>query len=389
MAKKKSTIYKKREASLVALTMLRDVLTQAKVESRKLERQTYQRKYAGGFQVYLAPSPDGSELRNYRVCMVRRFSLAKQIVDVINHVYVEYDVPHFLYRSMLSDEGLQHVFDRTLSRSETADWVETRVLWQSVFLAVAQGRSVYPLLKDRLTRRELHAFLKAPDWNLPLENVYWAKAHVAGLNNAGCQWIVDRLARRRVREAIGSRMDQVIHFIAKYFDAMRPGERFEITDFIVEAMEDPNFTLQGRTLKSVRERCRLWHRTLFSGYRGRYVSWLQRFPVWKSMSLDGEVIVVELTNSHMMAEEGTRQRHCIFTYISECVEGEARILSFRWIDNRPGKEGSIRKRVTAELWTKTSTLIQIRGLSNRMPTDEEMAIIREWCEVHGIAISPY
>ncbi|HLO97537.1 MAG TPA: hypothetical protein VK171_02980, partial [Fimbriimonas sp.] len=116
----------------------------------------------------------------------KSYSLEKQVRALIDHLYVKYPVPEFLYPAVYSEHG-RHVVLR-LEKADANKKVKKAivVLEHKLFFACASGASVAPLLKEWLTKKEVHVFLGSPaDFSIT-EGMLWAKLKVAGVSD---DWI--------------------------------------------------------------------------------------------------------------------------------------------------------------------------------------------------------
>jgi hypothetical protein len=312
----------------------------------------------------------------------RSYNLARQVLGLVDHLFVRYPVPGFLYRSILSPAGMDLVFDvktRSNPECEYRDW----------FLTVAQGGSFAKLVKATLTKKEAHLFLQAPNGNSIMENLFWARAAATGLPRAGCDYLLSRLDAG-VRLELGDRTPDLLRFYAEAWGAMRGLDRDEITDFVRAMARDANFTFKGRTLDSMRKHCAEWHRTSFLRGVREFRNWGACLPVWSSRK--GAVLVraEELTNNRLLAEEGAVQRHCVYSYAGMCASGRSAIVSLRWyavVGDLPAVHDFCR--LTLEVNPAHREVVQIRGKMNRRATTDEMKIVRLWAGEHGLTISSW
>lgn len=83
--------------------------------------------------------------------------------------------------------------------------------------------------------------------------------------------------------------------------------------------------------------------------------------------------IVELTSYDDLCMEGKRLRHCVATYVEDCMEGRCSIWSLR-VNVGEEEEKSI---VTIEVGTE-GYIEQALGKHNSRPKSEHMALIRKW-----------
>lgn len=296
-------------------------------------------------------------------------------------------MPRFLYRSVLSAEGLELVFD--VPRDPKAKGLP-EAKYRPWFLAVARGESFAKASRDVFTKREAHLFLQVPDGRSIEETVFWTRALAAGVPKVGCDFLVERLDAA-FRKAVGDRMPDLLRFYAEGWPEMRGYDRDEITDFVRAMARDPDFSFKGRTFGSMRKRCAEWHRTSFSGHVREYRAWTPGFEPWEFRKGGVAVRAEELTNNRLLADEGRTQRHCVLTYTSLCLQGRSRIVSLRWFGVVDHVEIPTRElsRLTLEVSPAQRSIVQIRGKMNRGATEEEMRAVRHWAGDQGLKIEAY
>lgn len=359
---------------------LAKALVAHKKERRALDTGARKRKDVAVLLDYLSVA--GFRSKRIRVAAdytPKSYNLSRQIVGLVDHLFAKYSVPLFLYRSILTPAGRQLVLQVDDQRLHTAAWE------QNLYFVVAQGGSVAQALKGKLTKKESHWFLQAPECNTVRQNLLWAKCRAAGIPPSGCQFLVERLWPGGVAEKLGERLPDVLRLYAGGFEQMNDYTRGEVTDFIRAVCENPSFCFKGRTLGSIVKLSNEWHLTGIGGSVSRYQSWAPMFGLWEKRMKLGIVRAVELTNNRALAEEGKRQRHCVFTYTYSCLDGWARIVSLRWVER--GLEGDfIAKRLTVEVAVRTRKVVQVRGRMNRMPEPDELKILREWAGTMGLTL---
>lgn len=369
---------------------MRNALASAKREERANASDPVKRPPVEQLARFIAePLISSRRIRSADEYRTRTYNQSRQIMGLIDHLFVRYPVPLFLYRTMLTGGGMRAVFDTTKydkakANSTLPDWK-----YRDWFFAVAQGESFANVTRDVFTKREAHWFLQAPSGNEIPENILWARAAAAGAPLDACDYLVHRLDGT-TQERIGARLPDVLRFYASEWHAMRGYDRDEITDFVREVVLDQSFSFKGRTFGSMRKLSHEWHRTVHSAHVNEYRSWIPAFPHWEHRTNSRVVRALELTNNRVLADEGRTQRHCVYTYTSRCIAGLSRIVSVRWFavasrDETPREEVS---RLTLEVTPSTRTVVQIRGRANRRATDDEMKAVRHWAGEQGLRISP-
>jgi len=319
----------------------------------------------------------------------RSYNRARQVLSLVDHLFVKYPAPLFLYRAVLSYEGIELVFDGPAIRSNKGKEPPERA-YREWFLAVAQGKSFAKVSKDVFTKREAHWFLQAPSYNGIAQNIFWAKAAAAGVPVAGCDHLVKRFEPEMIKR-IGDRLPDFLRFFAEAWNEMRGYDRDEITDYIRAAVQNPEFSFKGRTYGSMRKLCHEWHRTVYVGTVREYRAWLPRLQYWQSRKNTILVRAEELVSNRALADEGQRQGHCVYTYTSHCLAGRSSIVSLRWFAVSSISDSGTKEidRLTVEVLPAKREIVQIRGPKNRRATDAQMDVVRLWAGDRGLIIGPY
>lgn len=297
----------------------------------------------------------------------KAYNPVKQVIGLINHQFVRYEVPLCLYRALLSHEGIQLIFGEPIAKNAPPYPLEGR--YREWFYAVAQGASFAKLVKSVMTKREAHWFLQAPPMNSISTNVLWAKMVAAGLLPVAADFLIERLGVQQL-EALKERLPDLVRFYGEAWPQMAKDDRDEITDFVRLCMRNPEFSFKGRTFGSMRKLSTAWHRSRHSVHVGAYVSWSQRFTPWEHRAKGFTIRAEELTSNRGLYQEGHRQRHCVFSYLHRCMCGDSVIVSLRWYPDAVGSEiPRDLNRITIEVSHKEGQIVQIRGACNRRATE--------------------
>lgn len=368
----------------------RNALVKAKAQQRKHQETRVKRKPNGFLVRYLGiPLCSNTHIRSEADYRAKSYNLSRQVTGLVDHLIVRYPVPLFLYRSVLSFEGIALIFGDIPTRKSGFRLPE-EAQFRDWFLAVARGESFAKLTKNLFTKKEAHLFLQAPDSNSIKENILWAKAAAAGVPVDGCEYLVRRLDAA-FQKSIGDRLTDLLRFFANEWKKMRPHVRDQIIDYFRAAAQDQRFTFKGRTLDSVIKLTDDWHRSFRTNALGEYRSWPQSIEPWEHRKSRIAVRAIELTNNRALSDEGQKLRHCVYGYASGCAEGRSEIVSFRWFAVASETETPTVEveRITVEVSMQRRAVVQISGKLNRRATDEEMAIVRLWAGEKGFTIEPW
>ncbi len=325
-------------------------------------------------------------LRSDSLFRTRTYNLSRQVVELIDHCFVKYPVPVFLYRAVVSRKGLGLLFEQSTTSSKRPGNPEG--CYFDWFMVVAAGGSFAKATQGVLSKKEAHWFLLAPNHNSIRTNIRWARAAAAGVPLEGCQYLVEHFLPTEER-ALGDRRPDFLRLFASLWNEMRTLERAEVIDFLRETMGNSEFSYKGRTLGSIRKLTREWHRTFHTGEVAVYKTWSQRFGAWEHRRKCVVLRAFEITNNRALADEGQKLRHCVYGYAEQCVSGMSSIVSFRHYAS--GLDGDLLEvgRLTLQVNIRTRQVVQIRGKLNRTATVEEMKHIRLWAGAQGLEIDPW
>lgn len=374
MGKKATKLQLKKHREALREHKIAQALKEARQAQKQADLGPKKRKDIDVLARFLALPP-----RSYRAIRdvddftSKPYGFGKQVLALIDHQFVQYPAPMFLYRAMLTLAGEKLVFGKVDPDARTERY-------QGWFLAVAQGRSFAQVTRGFFTRREAHEFLRAPGDLTIGQAILWARCAATGLGPRGTLFLIDRFGADRIAR-YGVRGEELIRFYATTYEQMR-SDRMEIADYLRQALESETFSLKGRTLGSVRKLTREWHRTRYWGTYTIYRSWCAKYPAWEVDVGPATVVAVELCDSNQLASEGLRQRHCVVTYAHDCAAGRCRIVSLRWL----GHGRAEYRRLTLEVWPDQGKIVQIRGNHNRNADIDEMRVVKKWASQNGLDV---
>jgi hypothetical protein len=325
-------------------------------------------------------------LRDASTYTPRSYNMDKQLVGLIDHLYVKFPVPEFAYQVFRNNKNDQFNC--------------LRDIYQRWFVALSQGESFSKLVKGVMTSKEASQFLKAPADGLIHENVWFAKLVVAGLPDAISQKLVSKLFTNFCFDDPDHRIAEVVSFYANHWTTMGKREMEEITDFLAwKLADDAAFRLKGRTTASVTKLSNEWHIQIQKARYGRYLKWkgLGILP-WQHVIKSSVFEAHELLDNRELLNEGRKQAHCVYSYVSWCETGRLTIFSLREYTKK--YSGSFTEfgepvydrseelsRITIEVNQASRSIVQIRGRQNRRADDRQMKIIELWAAVTGLTIA--
>lgn len=333
-------------------------------------------------------------LRPAHTYQPKSYNLDKQLMGLLNHLFVRYSVPAFLYGVCLqANQPDEANLPRAAKNAREAE----RLLYRQWFVTLAQGGSFPKLVKPFMTGKEAFLFLSAPATNSVAANVWWAKLKAAGIPAPVIEKLIARIFGQYFFDDPTGRLAETVQFYARYHGDMNKITFGEVTDFIAwKLRNEPTFRLAGRTVGSVIKLTNEWHHLMQKAKLGTSVEWNGLdITDWEWEARDCIWSVTQLRNNRDLMNEGRKQMHCVYSYVQWCISGHSAIFSLR----------SYRKRVAgyteegALIWDKTMELsrvtievnrqrdvVQVRGKLNCAAEPEEKKILRQWAGEKGIRV---
>jgi len=274
---------------------------------------------------------------------------------------------------------------------------------QSWFIRLGRGASFRSLdLPMALTRKMEHFIRQAPDHLTVVQAMRYGE--VRGMGGK------EQLAREVATGRLGKNIERaefwrtVIAFLVAHPE-LDPNDVNPIVDFIhankfasdeihtAAGLERrgapwPDFSIKGRTLKSIQRLVNAWHDELGLTKSKKWLSWpssgirnyrfLEKQPGQED---DLEWTVLELLDSGALHAEGRMMHHCVYSYAEQCHRRETTIWSLRLRKNNRAK-----RMVTIEINPRTKSIIQARAQCNRPPGERSREVIRQWAGWAGLRI---
>ncbi len=360
--------------------------------NRRLDEQKREKKHKKKTAQELFERLDVAYISGYIIrpadqYIPKSYNIDRQTVGLIDHLFVKYRVPDFFYKICLNGRFTD---------------AHIRQTYQRWFIVLAQGGSFRKLVQDVMTSKEAATFLAGPYDDIH-DNVWWAKMTIAGVPRSILYRLIDRIFHDYdVKHFASRRMTELIQFYAQYGDQMDKNTFQEITDFAAwKLRNDPWFQFKGRTLNSMCMLSNEWHLMMQKASLGRYCSWpYLGAPEWEHET-DREVwSVIELRSNVELMKEGRKQKHCVYSYVSQCSKGNSHIFSLRGYRKLTGsrdengntiawikESGNEFTRITMEL-NRHRHIVQVRGYCNRSPSEQERNIIHHWASHKGLCYTP-
>ena len=365
-----------------------------KGSKKQLQQERHEKQQKKKPAEHLLPYLLHGELGAYQIRDVgsykpRSYNLDKQVVALINHLFVRYPVPYFLYQVCLDKDRFKE------ARVDRFDFMYS--IYRQWFLTLAQGGSFTKFVKGVMTSKEASLFLKGCPHRLIHENVWLAKMQGAEVPVHLHDLLIDRILTRHYFDDPGGRLMEMIRFYARYHGEMDKDTLHEVTDFLAWKLDnDPAFSLKGRTAGSMVKLASEWHLLIQKAGLGSHIEW-EGFNIsrWSTKTVGQQPTlweVQELRSNRELMNEGRKQKHCVYGYVQRCVEGRCSIFSLR--QYRLGIVGVDEEgkpvhdkfeeltRVTIEVASHRS-ICQMKGVLNRRPTPEEASALNQWAGVNG------
>lgn len=335
--------------------------------------------------------------------------------SLIDHLICRYKMPAFWFSVWFG------------GRREAADAAQSTG-W---FVALSQGTGMYELVKRgdfpvKLTKKQCHAFMQQRGVNNVVEAVRWTQVQSFGGERRFVEALCktdwgDELRQEEFRAPViqwfctqamidpaqvGPMIDYLEHAKRQFTSRQRRlvnEAQDEGRIYLIDA-----FSMKGRTARSVMRDMEAWHKELAENRRvarredraqwGRGRSAYQNPPPAKfavsgfenwgmnrktkdkrtGKSIQVHYSIRELLTYDALLEEGRMLSHCVSSYAWSIGKGQKSIWSFSI-----GKD----KQLTIEVRNSTRTVVQIRGLRNRMPEASEMLYVEKWARENGLAIT--
>lgn len=308
--------------------------------------------------------------------------------DWIRYTFCKYRVPKFLFQAWHEMYETKHVRD--------VERVYEELDFRMWFIWIAQGISLHKMINKRrgqtvLTKKEFHSFTQAPDDMTPLQAVWWAKA----LNQSGDLGIANRIARSNIGNSKNFIRDSndIDHQLMIFFcnnPEVDIKEINDIMDYINRYCvdEDPFYSIKGRSLQSIRKGMEQWHSFLRNSKSMSHHNWkpldIPNFACSFGKGVDKiRYEFNQITNGKNLALEGKQMRHCVYSYINGCKQGNTAIISVIRRVNMTQKNSLT---IQVDLHYGTMSIRQVRGYANRLPNPQEQAAVRAFSNATGIRI---
>jgi len=281
-----------------------------------------------------------------------------QLRSLIRHCFAKYDTPVFLENAFF-------------------EAAKTQMLW---YVQMGNGRSVKTLsqLPVKLTHRMAHEFRLAPKHFMPLEALRYAQAIGFGATTN----VAKMLAMSSLARGCGDNegfWSGVVQFFANEETLDATQMHIIITYLEHVLVENPTYSLKGRTFKALLRQSQEWHRKSYINSNGGVLQWnpSEIQPLYKEEWEGNKKVVyrtVELLNSWELYDEGNEMHHCVAEYDENCNNGECAIFSLK----RETEDELPKHLATIEVLLPSKNLGEFKSKYNESPSPKTLELINHW-----------
>ncbi len=332
---------------------------------------------------------------------------------IASHLYGKFTVPRHLqevwwkFNPNHVEPTHEHRWNRNLQPVLSEIERKMREDW---YICAATGGSLYKqYAKTFLTKKEVHTFLTCSLDVTFEEAIYYAIA-ASYTDNHGVR---TRIMKSKLMEKpviivpnSPSNFDNMVEASVFWRDVIRffcqnplpINEMNDILDYIsqmraqvrrINGVEREPWAIKGRSLHSLQESTKQWHRDLTRVKRMGDQKWtgvdipdaLYEDEYHNNQKTDWSFM--QIKTSKLLAAEGNKMHHCVYSYQGQCISGRTSIWSLR---RRSLKGDDFERAITLEIKNESGEIVQIRGYANRTARNDEMLIIRKWAADNGLAV---
>lgn len=314
-------------------------------------------------------------------CRIKSRSEERRFIDLVRFCFGRYRVAAHLEQVWI-DEFPDNFIDR-MTPLANAPMTRRNDIMLRWYLVASQGGSLYKQhASPHLTKLETHYFLTAPaDVTSSQQALWYAVARAQTDRNE----IARRVSESNLRQysIASSWWKDVARFYAR--NPLSLHEMNDLIDYLfIAKTENAAFSLKGRTLASLQRRQEEWHwalrkSNLIGGgaWAGRPIPDMtyetgndRKKAIWRFR---------QIKTGNELYREGQRMHHCVASYKGRCMNGDISIWSLR----SEFPLGHVNRGVTMEV-RKDGAIVQCRGFANRLPYDNEVAMVKRWAREYGL-----
>lgn len=299
------------------------------------------------------------------------------IHDLISHLFCKYEINNFLFYIW--------VYKTTIRKS----------LYLQLFITIANGNSLYKNLNNIfyeennnkyklpfVTKKQCSDFLN-------LKTSYGSSIDKEILkilisSNGGSNQLIICLNNLIFQNLSNLKYQNFVYEIIKWFckiekeipqinNKIQNKDFDPIFDYLFHCFENiPNYSLKGRTYKSILKAMEIWHKKLSIKEYSHYPQ------IWGHSQIQNFILdnytITEILSIEELYQEGKELHHCVLSYIKKIHEEKSTIWSL--------KKNGVRQ-LTIEI-NANKFIVQVRGLKNRFATWDESIILNDWIAIESL-----
>ncbi len=317
---------------------------------------------------------------------VKRHNRNRQFADLLRHLFAVYDIPLFMDSVWLTDNSSHH------------EW----------YIHIGSGQNIRsaPDLPVTLTKKMAHHFLSSPKHYTVEEAIRLGQVHALGGDKRLMEalrgtplipdFTNDEFWLSVIRFFIANPMldlNQVNPMLDFIWNQKFENQQVFVERGVVEEIDppQPNFTMKGRTVKTLLHQMNDWHRQLGKETREGEFQWkrsdIQQLyrTKGKKKKKDMKIWKIrELLSTQELRYESRKLNHCVSSYGKSCHAGKTSIWTLEKEEN-----DELNKLLTIEVSLPDKVIRQVRGNRNRLPTLSEKHILTQWATKENLRMSGY
>ena len=283
------------------------------------------------------------------------FEAESQLASLIRYCFARYEVPGFM-EFVFSGENKVHM------------------LW---YVQLGRGVSVQDLsgFPVKFTKRMAHEFRLTPG-NFTVERAI-RRAQALGFGATPDR--ADAVAWTALSDGFGDENFRTT--LVKFFAGVKEHAGFDQMQVILEYVftmyqENKSFSMKGRTWAALVRQSAEWMREMAKKKAAaNFNDWkpaaIQNYEVQKGESM---MMIVQLTNSEALYEEGYEMSHCVADYADDCADGVKAIFSVRKYNREEGFETL----ATVCVFLEDMGIYEAQARYNEMISKEAHEVIQQW-----------
>lgn len=293
------------------------------------------------------------------------------LVSLAKHLFAAYPMPAFIWS----------VF-----------WDEPNMSLAKLVAKIANGESLNVLTSKQLlpvplTKKQCHLLMSMPAKYSFMDALRYVQVMSAGGNQAIFeQWRCSRHIRRMQSMEMEYFWFQVLHWVCKQ-GTLQPKTLVPLLEYIAFLKgNDTHFNMKGRALPNMLKAMYQWQqlermRKLALGLNlpesgllnGCWAhSWTQKRT---RQEVKEHWSVTEILSDTRLLQEGRMLNHCVYSYRSAIRKGRCSIWSV--VCDKQMK-------LTIEVDNRQKHIVQVKGKSNREPSQTEWQLVRRWASLNGL-----